>query len=96
MKKQWYAVLAASSLFLAAGAMADDDHPINDALITTKVKAELAKDSSTSASNISVTTKDGVVILSGHAGSKSEAEKAEKDAKLVKGVKDVRNKIEVK
>jgi osmotically-inducible protein OsmY len=87
--------VAAVALLASSGALADD-HPVQDSVITTKVKAELAKDSSTKASKIHVTTKDGVVMLSGMAATKAEAEKAEQDAKMVDGVKEVRNKIDVK
>jgi hyperosmotically inducible protein len=83
------------SLLATSGAYADD-HPVKDSVITTKVKTELAKDSSTSANKIHVTTKDGVVMLSGMAATKAEADKAEQDAKMVEGVKEVRNKIDVK
>lgn len=81
---------------LASSVVLADDQPVSDSVITAKVKAELAKDSSTKASNIHVTTKDGVVMLSGIASSKDEAKKAEQDAKMVEGVKEVRNKIDVK
>jgi osmotically-inducible protein OsmY len=87
--------IAAVALLATSGAYAED-HPVQDSVITTKVKAELAKDSSTSASKIHVTTKDGVVMLSGKAATKEEAAKAEQDAKLIDGVKEVRNKIDVK
>jgi hyperosmotically inducible periplasmic protein len=75
---------------------ATTDHPVKDSYITTKVKAELAKDSSTKAHNIKVTTKDGVVALSGSVTSKAEKEKAETDARGIKGVVDVNNGLEVK
>ena len=86
----------AALALLASGAVFADDQPMSDSLITTKVKAELAKDSATSASNIHVTTKDGVVMLSGTTATKDEAVKAEQDAKMIDGVKEVRNKIDVK
>jgi hyperosmotically inducible protein len=85
------------SVFAIGTALAaDKDHPVKDAMITTKVKAELAKDSNTKAHKIHVTTKDGVVMLSGTVATAGEKEKAEADAKMVKGVVDVRNKIDVK
>jgi osmotically-inducible protein OsmY len=95
MNLKTVAGIAGVALLVSTGAFADD-HPVKDSVITTKVKAELAKDSSTKASKIHVTTKDGVVMLSGTASSKDEAQKAEQDAKLVEGVKEVRNKIDVK
>jgi len=85
------------SVFAMGTALAaNDDHPVQDAMITTKVKAELTKDSNTKAHEIHVTTKDGVVMLSGTVATAAEKDKAEADAKMVKGVVDVRNKIDVK
>jgi len=93
-------LIAAGSLALAAGnALADDmksDQPVKDSYITTKVKAELAKDKGTSATDIHVTTKDGVVMLDGTVNSTAEKELAEKDAKKVKGVMGVHNGLTVK
>ncbi len=91
-------LVATVTCALAAGSVfaADTDHPVKDSYITTKVKAELAKDSSTKARHIKVTTKDGVVALSGTVGSKAEKEKAETDARGIKGVVDVNNGLEVK
>jgi hyperosmotically inducible protein len=84
---------AAGSVF-AADAM-KSDQPVTDTVITTKVKAELAKDKSTKAKDIHVTTKDGVVMLDGAVGSIAEKEKAETDAKMVKGVLSVNNMLTV-
>jgi hyperosmotically inducible periplasmic protein len=93
-------VLTVGSLALAAGsALADDvksDQPVKDSYITTKVKGELAKDKGTSATNIHVTTKDGMVMLEGVVASQAEKELAEKDAKRVKGVVGVHNGLSVK
>ena len=92
-------VLCASLAFIAFGAgqaWSNDDQPVNDAWITTKVKAALATQSDTSASDIGVTTKDGVVVLSGNVRSEEEADRAEGEAKLISGVKEVRNKIKVR
>ena len=68
---------------------------VEDATITTKIKAEYAKDKAVSAMNISVNTDHGVVTLTGNAKSKSEAEKAEQIAKSTKGVASVKNEIKV-
>ena len=93
-------LLTVGSLALAAGsAFADDvksDQPVKDSYITTKVKVELAKDKGTSATDIHVTTKDGVVMLEGMVASQAEKELAEKDAKKVKGVVGVHNGLSVK
>lgn len=93
-------LIAAGSLALVVGtACADDvksDQPVKDTYITSKVKAELAKDKGTSATDIHVTTKDGVVMLDGTVASTAEKELAEKDAKRIKGVVGVHNGLSVK
>ncbi len=92
-------LLAIALCGLAVGtALADNgsDHPVKDSYITSKVKAELAKDKGTSARHIHVTTKDGVVMLDGTVKSEAEKELAEKDAKRVAGVTDVRNDLTVR
>ena len=68
---------------------------VDDATITTKIKAEFAKDKAVSAMNIKVDTDKGVVKLSGNAKSKDEAAKAESIAKSVHGVSSVKNDIAV-
>jgi hyperosmotically inducible protein len=101
MKKRNYAaalVTAASLAVVAGSAWADDvksDQPVKDSYITTKVKAELAKDKGTKARDIHVTTKDGVVMLDGTVGSDAEKELAEQDAKKIKGVMSVHNGLTV-
>ena len=101
MKRSYASVLVAAALAMAGGvALADEgatksDQPVKDTFITTKVKAELAKDPGTKAHDIHVTTKDGVVSLTGLVGSKAEKELAAQDAKKVKGVIDVRNDLTV-
>jgi osmotically-inducible protein OsmY len=64
--------------------------------IAVKVKAELVKENLPGATNIKVDAdKDGVVILSGTAKTKAEAEKAVSIARKVEGVAAVRNNIKV-
>jgi hyperosmotically inducible protein len=60
-----------------------------DAWITTKVKSEFGTTKGISATDISVSTHDGVVTLSGTVSSQAEKERAERVAQLVKGVKSV-------
>ena len=71
------------------------DQPIDDSVITTKVKAKLVKDKQVHARDIEVKTVNGVVELSGTARSKREASKAASIARNVKGVKSVKNDIQV-
>jgi osmotically-inducible protein OsmY len=68
---------------------------VSDAMITTKIKAEFAKDKAVSAMKIHVDTDKGVVKLGGTAKSKAEAEKAETIAKNIAGVTSVQNDIKV-
>lgn len=67
-----------------------------DALITTAVNAELAKDSQLSALKINVDTKDGRVTLNGTAPSTAARDRATTLSTGVKGVKSVDNKLEVR
>ncbi len=60
-----------------------------DAWITTKVKSEFGTTKGVPATDISVSTHDGVVTLSGTVASQSEKARAERVAQLVKGVKSV-------
>jgi hyperosmotically inducible periplasmic protein len=78
-----------------AGDTMKSDQPVTDTVITTKVKAELAKDKSTQAHEIHVETKNGVVHLNGDVASMAEKDKAEADARMVKGVVSVTNNLKV-
>ena len=60
-----------------------------DAWITTKVKSEFGTSKTVKATDISVTTVDGTVSLSGTVGSAQEKLDAVRVAKSVKGVKSV-------
>jgi osmotically-inducible protein OsmY len=69
---------------------------VDDAGITTLVKARMAENTSVSATSISVETLNGVVMLSGFAKSTTEKDTAEGIARGVKNVKSVRNEIAVR
>jgi osmotically-inducible protein OsmY len=65
-------------------------------VITTKIKAAMAKDKQVSAMHIKVDTDNkGVVTLSGKAKSQAEADKAVSIARNTEGVVDVRSDIQV-
>lgn len=66
---------------------------INDATITTRIKAKLLADSIT---GTTVDTTDGVVTLTGSVGSDEQKAKAEKHARETEGVKNVKNELVVK
>lgn len=68
----------------------------SDSWITTKVKSDLAVEKDVSATHIQVDTYEGVVTLSGTAGSQAEADKAVSVARDIKGVKSVVNNIQIK
>ncbi len=69
---------------------------IDDAGITTMVKAKFVEDRTVAASSISVETLNGTVQLSGFAKSGAEKAQAEAIARGVKNVRAVRNDIVVR
>lgn len=69
---------------------------VDDATITTQVKAKLVEDKAVSANAISVETLNGTVQLSGFAKSSAERSQAAQLAQSVKGVKSIRNDIIVR
>lgn len=69
---------------------------VDDSVITTKVKAALAGDSETSATEINVETFKGVVQLSGFVNSRAEMNRAVQVARGVAGVKSVKNDMRLK
>jgi mannose-6-phosphate isomerase-like protein (cupin superfamily) len=68
---------------------------IDDATITTKVKASFSKDKWVKGRDISVRTDQGVVDLTGTVGNKKESERATALATNVKSVKAVHNNLKV-
>ncbi len=60
-----------------------------DAWITTKVKSEFGTTKGVGATDISVSTSDGVVTLTGNVATAAEKKRAERVAMKVKGVKSV-------
>lgn len=69
---------------------------IDDATITTKVKAKMVEDKTVDASAINVQTLDGEVMLSGFAKNMTEKSAAETIARSTKGVKTVKNQLVVR
>jgi osmotically-inducible protein OsmY len=69
---------------------------VDDAAITTTVKAKFVQDTVVSANAISVETLNGTVQLSGFAKSGSEKERAEMLARGVKNVRSIQNNIVVR
>ena len=69
---------------------------IDDSVITTKVKTELANDEFLKSFQISVETRKGIVELSGFVDSQKAKDKAYQIARGVEGVKSVKNALIVK
>lgn len=93
--------LAASTLIIIPGCAVTRDQStvgeyVDDAAITTKVKAKFVESKAVAASSISVETLNGTVMLSGFAKSQSEKDSAAAIARDVKGVKSVKNEITVR
>jgi hyperosmotically inducible protein len=107
MKTKLALCLVAGALMLpAAGFAADADADskraaarefVKDSVITTKVKAQLAKEKPSTLVKVSVETdKAGIVVLSGTAKTQADKERAEMLARQVKGVATVENRIALK
>ncbi len=69
---------------------------IDDAAISTQVKAKMIEDRNVDAAAIKVDTLNGEVMLSGFAKSSLEKNTAESIAMKIKGVKSVKNQIAVR
>jgi len=69
---------------------------IDDATITTQVKARMVENKQVDAAAIKVETLNGTVMLSGFAKSGTEKDAAEGIARNVNGVKSVKNEIAVR
>jgi osmotically-inducible protein OsmY len=69
---------------------------VDDAAITTSIKARMVEDKNVDAAAIKVQTLNGEVMLSGFAKSSVEKNTAESIAMKVKGVKAVKNEIAVR
>jgi len=69
---------------------------IDDSVITTKIKSQLAADDFLKSFQISVESRKGIVQLSGFVDSQKAVDKAGQIARGVEGVKSVRNDLIVK
>lgn len=72
------------------------DEYIDDAAISTKVRAKILDDSDVKISDIKVTTYRGTVQLGGYVDNSRMAAKAEEDAKSIAGVRDVKNNLVIR
>ena len=95
------AMAAAAALFVLPGCAVTRGQStvgeyIDDATITTQVKARMIENKQVDAAAISVETLNGTVMLSGFAKNSLEKETAGNIARNVNGVKSVRNEIAVR
>ena len=95
------AAVAAAALLIGSGCAVVREQQsvgsyVDDAALTTQVKAKFAEDPAVSAMAIGVETLKGVVQLSGFAKTADEKAQAERLARGVRGVVAVRNDIVVR
>lgn len=69
---------------------------VDDAAITTAIKAKFVEDKTVDAAAIKVETLNGTVQLSGFAKSQAERQMAENIARSTKGVRSVQNNLTVR
>ena len=69
---------------------------VDDAAITTSLKARFVENKDVDASSIKVETLNGTVMLSGFAKNSTEKTTAEQIAMKVSGVKNVKNEISIR
>ena len=101
MRTKLASALAALAMLVASGCAVQRGQEsvgsyIDDAAITTSVKARYVDNPDVDASAISVETLNGSVMLSGFAKNATERSTAESIAMKVKGVKSVKNGITVR
>ena len=101
LRTTFAALAAAAALVVSSGCAVSRGQEsvgayVDDATITTKVKAEMVEDKNVDAAAIKVETLNGTVMLSGFAKNSVEKETAERIALKVKGVKQVKNEIAVR
>lgn len=95
------ATVAAVALLTATGCAVTRDQQstgayVDDSVITTQVKARMLANPDVAGTSISVETLNGTVLLSGFAKSVLERSTAEKIARDVNGVRQVKNEIAIR
>lgn len=90
------AALASIVLATSVTSIAAADYPAKDAALTERVKTALASDSASTARDIEVATRDGVVQLSGFVDSEDQRTAALMRARSVPGVQEVRNDLSLR
>jgi osmotically-inducible protein OsmY len=91
------AALAAIALIGVAGCASKpgQNNYFDDAMVTSRVKKAIFDDPALKVTDISVTTENAVVSLTGAVKSRTERTKAAEVARKVEGVKFVRNDLKV-
>ena len=95
------AMVAAAALIVTSGCAVTRGQEttgayVDDAAISTQVKAKMVEDKNVDAAAIKVDTLNGEVLLSGFAKNSTEKNTAESIAMKVHGVKSVKNQIVVR
>ena len=101
MRNTLTAIATAIALLIATGCAVTRGQEtvgayVDDATITTQVKARFVESKEVAASSIKVETLNGTVMLSGFAKNATERSEAERIARNVNGVRSVRNEILVR
>jgi osmotically-inducible protein OsmY len=95
-----FAVLAGATIVTTGCAVIRDQESVgayvDDAAITTAIKAKFVEDKTVDAGAIKVETLNGAVSLSGFAKSSAEKAQAESIARSTKGVRQVLNNLTVR
>ena len=89
------AIAAIALVGLAGCASPGGTSYVDDAMVTARVKKAIYNEPSLKVSEVSVTTEDGVVSLSGMVKTRAERSKATDVARKVEGVKRVKNELKV-
>jgi hyperosmotically inducible periplasmic protein len=101
IRKSLVAAMSAITLLVASGCAVTRGQEtvgayVDDAAITTSVKARFVDNKDVDAASIKVETLNGTVMLSGFAKNINERSTAEAIARKVNGVKMVRNEVVVR
>jgi hypothetical protein len=91
--RSWYALTLAA--LLALGVASGCTRARNDAQVASEVQSKINADSNVPTKQITVTSSNGIVTLSGDVGSDMERQAAANDAAQVQGVKTVVNNLQV-
>jgi len=90
-----FAVLALAASLTGACSAKSFRPPMDDSNVSTRVRTALLNDPQVAATNITVTSTNGVVTLSGRVRTPTEADRAVAVARQTVGVADVRSELAV-